>query len=96
MFRKKVQTISDVIRQAMTEGGLDTPLKQKRIIDAWDIVAGQAVANYTVEKFIKNQTLFVKISNPALRSDLSMMRTELVQKLNTHVGSFVISEIRIF
>ena len=51
---------------------------------------------YTQEKSIRNQTLFVKISNPALRQDLFMMRTQLVKRLNEHVGSFVISEIRIY
>jgi hypothetical protein len=38
----------------------------------------------------------VKIENPALRQDLSMMRSQLVKKLNDHVGSFVISDVHIY
>ena len=44
--------------------------------------------------FIKNQTLFVHLTSPALRSEMMMVRSELVRKLNAHVGSQVIAEIR--
>ena len=72
------------------------PLMQKRLIDSWETVTGSIVARYTTEKYIKNQTLYVKIANPALRHDISMMRTQLVKRLNDQVGSFVISEVRVF
>ena len=64
--------------------------------NAWDSVAGPMVARYTQEKFIKNQILFVKITNPALRQDLSMMRQQLTRRLNEVVGSSVISDVRVF
>lgn len=59
-------------------------------------VVGSVVEKYTTEKFIKNQTLFVKISNPALRYDLSMMRAQLVKRLNQQVDSQVIVDVRIY
>ena len=96
MFRRKVQTLTDVLGKAVRDGGLETPLLQKRIVDAWDVVVGPTVSRYTQQKYIRNQTLCVKIINPALRQDLSMMRTQLVKRLNDHVGSFVIAEVRIY
>ena len=84
------------MRKFLREEGLEVPLQQKRLIDAWEVVTGNIVSRYTAEKFIRNQTLFVKITNPALRQDLSMMRTQLVKRLNEQVGSFIISDIKIF
>jgi predicted nucleic acid-binding Zn ribbon protein len=52
------------------------------------------IAGYTREVNIRNQTLFVHLTSPALRADISMMRSELVKKLNAHVGSQVIADIR--
>lgn len=95
MFRRSVQNLDDVINQLLREEGLETPLLQKRLIDAWETVTGDVVACYTGEKYIRNQTLFVKITNPALRQDLSMMRTQLVKRLNDAVGSMVIAEVRL-
>jgi hypothetical protein len=36
----------------------------------------------------------VRLSNPALRADLSMRRQEFTQKLNALVGEQVITDIR--
>ena len=96
MFKRDVQSITDILNKLLREEGLEMPLMQKRLIDSWETVTGSIVARYTTEKYIKNQTLYVKIANPALRHDIFMMRTQLVKRLNEHVGSFVISEVRVF
>lgn len=82
--------------QILRMQGLETPLLQHRLINAWEEVAGNVVARYTGEKYIKNQTLMVKILNPSLRADLNMMRTQLKDKLNDYVGAQVIAEVRFY
>lgn len=94
MFRREEKLIKDVILQTLHEQGLQTPLLQKRLVDAWPTVVGPAIARYTLNTYIYNQTLYVRLSNPALRADLSMMRQELTKKLNDHIGEMVISDIR--
>lgn len=96
MFRKDVQPLGDILQRFLRDEGLETPLLQRRVIDAWEQVTGHMVAGYTREKFIKNQVLFVKIVNPALRQDLSMMRTKLTQRLNSAVGASVIVDVRVY
>lgn len=96
MFRRDVQSLADIIAHCLRADGLETPLKQRRVVDAWGRVVGKAVEKYTGEKFIRNQTLFVKITNPALRADLSMMRERLVKNLNAEVGAQVITDIKLF
>ena len=95
MFRREVKPLGEILMKLLRDEGLETPLQQKRLIDAWEAVAGPMVARYTTEKFIKNQTLLVKITNPALRHDLTMMRTQLVRRLNEQVGSLVITDIKV-
>lgn len=96
MFKRDVKPLGDVLQQFLRNEGLETPLLQKRIIDAWDQVVGDRIASYSSDKFIKNQVFFVKIVNPALRQDLSMMRSQLVKRLNSSVGTSVISDIKIY
>ena len=74
MFKREVLQIGDILNRCLRQEGLETPLLQKRVMDAWGAVVGKAVENYTENKFIKNQTLFIKIVNPALRQNLSMIR----------------------
>ena len=74
--------------------GLETPLLQKRLVESWPEVAGPVIARYTTGIDIHNQTLYVHLSMPALRTELSMQRQSLVQRLNDHVGAQIIADIR--
>ena len=94
MFRRDVKEIKELVMRNLRQQGLETPLQQKRLTEAWPKVAGEANASYTLNTFIQNQTLFVRLSNPALRADLTMRRQEFVRQLNEYVGSQVIADIR--
>ena len=96
MQRRKEKLANDIVLEILRSQGLETPLLQRRLLAAWDTTVGTTIARYTGEKFIKNQTLMVKITNPALRADMNMIRTELKDKLNHAIGAQVISEIKFY
>lgn len=63
----------------------------------WEEVAGATIARYTTNKYIRNQTLFVQISSPALRTELGMMRKALLAKLNQKAGGTqIVTDIRFY
>ncbi|MBO7049781.1 MAG: DUF721 domain-containing protein [Bacteroidaceae bacterium] len=92
---KKINSepVGGVILQYLREYGLETPLNEHRLIQAWDKVLGPAVSRYTKELRIYNQVLFVTVSSAALRNELMMRRTELVARLNAQAGAQVITQI---
>ena len=96
MFKREVKDIKELILRNLRTQGLETPLLQKRLVDAWPTVAGELIARYTDGVSIRNQTLFVHLTSPALRADLSMQRSDYVRKLNEYVGSQVIADIRFY
>lgn len=94
MFRQhpiKVESLVDLI---VRRNGLETPLMQKRLLDSWDEIVGRVAARYTTNKVIRNQTLFISLNSPALRTDLSMRKTMLIKELNKRAGGQVIVDIR--
>ena len=76
MFKRDVQSVKDLILRNLREQGLEMPLLQKRLVEAWPQIAGQMVQRYTLNTYIYNQTLYVRLSSPALRSELSMCRQD--------------------
>ena len=94
MFKREVKQVDELVLQFLRQTGLESPLLQRRLINAWEDVVGELVAKYTIEKHIYNQTLMVKINNPALKADLSMMRSQLVKSLNSKVGANIIYDIK--
>jgi predicted nucleic acid-binding Zn ribbon protein len=94
MFKRDVLSVKDLILRNLRVQGLETPLLQKRLVEAWPAVAGEQIQRYTLNVYISNQTLYVHLSSPALRADLGMRRQELVKRLNAAVGAQVIADIR--
>ena len=96
MFRRDVKKLDTLLLQFLRITSLETPLLQRRLVGAWPEVMGKGVERHTGQVFISNQTLWVKINNSALRAELSMMRSDIVEKLNSHVGARIIVDVRFF
>ncbi len=93
MERRKSEDISTLLMRFMRESGLESPLNQYRLVEAWTALTDPPVAAHTEQAFIRNQTLHVKLKSPALRAELSMRRKSLVRRLNASVGAEVITDI---
>ena len=82
-----------LLRKFMREEGLETPLNEQRLINAWKDVLGPTIASYTGDLYIRNQILYVHLTSAPLRQELMMGRELLVKNLNKHVGATVIVNI---
>ena len=74
MFKRDVKSIKELVMQNLRANGLETPLLQKRLVDSWQEVMGEMVSRYTLNVYVENQTLVVRLSSPALRQEMSMRR----------------------
>lgn len=93
MKRKEAQTIGTLIKHFLRQESLESPLNERRLINAWPEVLGTTIASYTKEIYIKNQVLYVHLTSAVLRQELMMGRDLLVRNLNHHVGAQVITNI---
>ncbi len=93
MKKSNASSIGDLIRKYLRYEGLETPLNEKRLIQAWGELLGPSIASYTRSLYIKNQILYVHLSSAPLRQELMMGRERLVKSLNEHVGATVITNI---
>ena len=93
MKRNDAQSIGQLIRAYLRQESLESPLNERRLINAWPEVVGPAIASYTDGLFVRNQTLYVHLTSSVLRQELMMGRDLLVRNLNRHVGAQVITNI---
>lgn len=94
MRRRNTEQLDSILARYLRSEGLETPLNEHRLVNAWGEVMGAAVARYTGKVYIYNRTLYVELLSPALRSNLFMRRAELVRRLNAYVNADVISDVR--
>ena len=93
MKRNNTEQIGDILRQFLRQEGLESPLNEYRLIESWKDVVGPAIARYTSNLYIKNQTLHVHLTSSVLRQELMMGRELLIRNLNKTVGRQVIVDI---
>lgn len=86
--------LKDAIEAFLRENNLDTKLNETRLIGAWENVTGKLIARHTLQMYVKNRVLFVKVDAAALREELTYQKSKLVKKLNKVAGIEVIDEIR--
>jgi len=93
MRKKNTEMLRDVIRQVLKEQHLDKPLYEKRLIEAWPLVLGSNIMQYTSDLSIKRKVLYVSLNSSVLRHDLFLSREEIRNSLNKQVGAEVIVDI---
>lgn len=93
MKRNNTELLGDVLRRFLRQEGLETPLNEYRLVDAWKDVVGPTITRYTTNLYIRNQVLYVHLSSSVVRQELLMARSMLVRNLNVRVGSQVIVDI---
>lgn len=74
--------------------GIDGALRKYRVITEWDDVVGEQIARVARPQRIENGVLFVSVSSAPWRAELTLKRTEIIQKLNEAAGSGVVKDIR--
>ena len=93
MRKKNTELLSEVIRQVLKQQHLDRPLNEKRLIEAWPLILGTNIVQYTSGLSIKNRVLYVSFTSSVLRHDLFLSREEIKKSLNKQVGVEVIVDI---
>jgi len=93
MRRNNAEQIVDMIRKYFRQNGLESPLNEYRLVQAWKDVVGPVITRYTTNLYIKNQILYVHLTSSVIRQELMMGRDLLVRNLNEQVGAQVIVNI---
>ena len=96
MRRSKGQPIREVIKELLNNYDITSKFNEAHIITSWDKLMGPSVTKYTVKIEIEKRILFVKLSNAALKQELSYARQKIKKMLNDEVGEEVLLDVRIY
>jgi predicted nucleic acid-binding Zn ribbon protein len=87
--------LSDAIVAYLRETGLEQPVLEVQVVEAWPQVMGDVVTKLTRSVEVKDGILIVRVNSAALKTQLFENRFELVRKLNEAVGAQAIRDCRI-
>lgn len=85
--------LGDAIDQLFKNEKLDVKISQFTVKNNWSDIAGYVIAKNTTEISFNNKTLFIGLSSPALKHELSFRKEELLKNINTFVGYKLVDTI---
>ena len=96
MRRSKEQPVGEVIKELLKNYDITSKFNEAHVITSWDKLMGPSVTKYTVKIEVEKGILFVKLSNAALKQELSYARQKIKKMLNDEVGEEVLLDVRIY
>lgn len=89
----QAKNIGEILLEFIQKNKLSQGIDNVHIQEVWQKIGGVALYNYTQKIELKGSILFVTLTSPALRNELSYKKNNLVVLLNKELGKEVISEI---
>ena len=63
------------------------------ILSVWPVILGTAVAKRSKQIYIHDKKLFLRIESSVIKNELILVCQGIIEKLNEHAGSEVITEM---
>ena len=90
---KDIPTLKDLLSSFIKDRKLEGIIESFEIIDSWNELVGENIANISEATRYENKILYVRIKNSVWRSELFMIQKDIIIKFNTHFKKRVIDRI---
>jgi predicted nucleic acid-binding Zn ribbon protein len=91
---REPEKLGGLISSFLGRLGVSERLNRQSAVILWPEIAGQKIAEETEAIRVDGDTLVVRVQKAAWRQQLSFLRMELVEKLNSKIGKGYIKDIR--
>ena len=90
MNNNEIKNLLDIFlkKNNLEKGILDLEVKR-----AWHELMENGVSNYTTDVSLKNKTLYIKLSSPALKEELSYGKEKLMKLINERFKKKIVQKI---
>jgi hypothetical protein len=93
MPSRKVEKLSSTIEKILRDRGWGTKLKQYRIYGVWEKAVGKGIARHARPAGMRGKKLTVLVDSSAWMQQLSMLKPEIVGKVNQRLGEEAVESI---
>jgi predicted nucleic acid-binding Zn ribbon protein len=90
---KKFEKLSTLLGGMLKARGLQGHLSEYRIIGQWEKTVGAVIARHARPQSLRGKKLFLSVDSPAWMQQLSLMKTELIEKVNSGLGRDTVKDI---
>lgn len=86
----------DILPLTLKNLGFKNNLVSQTIIFKWEDIVGNDIATHCCPHRVKNGVLFLSVDNPVWGHHLSIMKLQLISKINHYLSEQLIKDIKVF
>lgn len=90
MNNNEIKNLLDIF---LKKNNLENGLLDLEVKRAWHELMENGVSNYTTDVSLKNKTLYIKLSSPALKEELSYGKEKLMKLINERFKKKIVQKI---
>lgn len=91
---EKPQPIRSILAQTIKCLEIDVPLRTYSILETWNEIVGDSVADHSRPRSVRNRILFIDVAHPTWMQQLQFLKPTLLEKVNAFLGESLIRDIR--
>ncbi len=92
-MRKKLDRLSYTLGSMLKARGLGSRLSEYRIFGQWEKAVGLAIARHAQPQAVRGKKLTLIVDSPAWMQQLSLLKPEIIEKVNSTLGKKTINDI---
>ena len=92
-MRKKLDKLSHTLEGMLRARGLGSRLSEFRIFGQWEKSVGPVIASHAQPQTVRGKKLTLVVDSPAWMHQLSLLKSEIVEKVNRNLGREIIKDI---
>ena len=85
--------IKDLVNMFLKKNKLEKGLLDLEVKKVWFELMDNGIANYTLDVNLRNKTLYIKLSSPALKQELSYGKEKLMDLINKKFDKEIVQKI---
>ena len=85
--------IKDLVNIFLKKNKLKKGLLDLEVKKVWFELMDNGIANYTLDVNLRNKTLYIKLSSPALKQELSYGKEKLMDLINKKFDEEIVQKI---
>jgi predicted nucleic acid-binding Zn ribbon protein len=92
-MKRKIDRLSTTIAKILKSRGLESGLSEYKVFGNWEKTVGEVIALHAHPAMVRGKKLTLIVDSPAWMQQLSLMKPELIKKMNRDLGKESIREI---
>ena len=88
-------TLGEILGRYLEQSGLRPRIREQKVLDAWNQLVGEAIAEVTQPVRVRNRSLLVKVIHPVWMQQLQFHKKLIIQKVNGFLGGPFLEDLRL-